>query len=72
MTSDAPTYRSYLLRLWQTTNQQSTRASLYNVHDPTEQHHFATIDDLYMFLRSAPLFAPDTQTQGNGATNPHP
>lgn len=52
MTTSQPTYRSYLLRLWQTTNKTMVRASLLNVHDPTEQHHFVTIDDLYLFLHT--------------------
>lgn len=50
VTTNQPTYRSYLLRLWQTTNKRMVRASLLNVHDPSEQHHFVTIDDLYLFL----------------------
>ena len=52
VTTHQPTYRSYLLRLWQTTNKTSFRASLLNVHDPTDQHHFVTIDDLYLFLHT--------------------
>ncbi|MCE7980261.1 MAG: hypothetical protein DYG89_03650 [Caldilinea sp. CFX5] len=64
MITNQPTYRSYLLRLWQTTNKTTVRASLVNVHDPADQHHFVTIDDLYLFLHTTWLATPDDQEPG--------
>ena len=49
-------YRSYLLRLCQTTG--TLRVTLVNVHDPADQHHFMHIDDLYLFLHRHQPFAP--------------
>ncbi len=69
MSTTQPTYRSYLLRLWQTTNKMTVRASLVNVQDPAEQHYFVTIDDLYLFLHTTCMAPPDEQDKSsNGAT----
>lgn len=65
MTTNQPIYRSYLLRLWQTTNKTMVRASLLNVHDPAEQHHFVTIDDLYLFLCTTGSAMTDEQALYN-------
>ena len=43
-------YQSYLLRLWSTGDNSNLRATLLNVHNPDEQHHFATLDELTLFL----------------------
>ena len=65
VTTHQPTYRSYLLRLWQTTNKTAFRASLLNVHDPTDQHHFVTIDDLYLFLHTTCSAVVDQPAPGD-------
>lgn len=65
MTTNQPTYRSYLLRLWQTSNKTTIRASLLNVHDPTDQHHFVTIDDLYLFLHTTCMAVPEMHDGSN-------
>ncbi len=46
-----PQQRSYLLRLWQTSNRNSLKASLIDVHDASHKLHFATLEDLYTYLK---------------------
>ena len=66
MANDSPMYRCYLLRLWQTTQSGTSRATLLNVHDPADQHHFLNIDDLYLFLHRYQTLAPtEDHTSGN-------
>ena len=50
MTTDQLMYCSYLLRLCHTTSSGTPRVTLLNVHDPSDHHHFLSIDDLSLFL----------------------
>lgn len=72
MTNNQPTYRSYLLRLWQTANCKDVKASLFNVQNPAERQHFATIDDLYVFLHTTFTFpgAEQNETSAPPVHNP--
>lgn len=53
MATTSTQYQSYLLRLWSTGNNSKLRATLLNVHNPDEQHHFATLDELTLFLNDS-------------------
>ena len=46
---DAPTYHSYLLRIWRDSPQSPWRASLQSSTAGAEQH-FVTVDELWAFL----------------------
>ena len=62
-------YLSYLLRLWQAqgTDNMVWRASLEGARS-SEQAGFATLDDLFAFLRTQTLIGPESGSdrEGNG------
>jgi hypothetical protein len=62
-----PQQRSYLLRLCQSTNRNALKASLIDVHDPANKLHFATLEDMYFYLKEtiAPALASDGAAQGH-------
>jgi hypothetical protein len=66
MAEKADAYFSYLLRLWRddSADRSTWRASLESAQT-AERHHFATLDDLFTFLReraNAPAASgPETQ-----------
>ena len=45
-----PPPKSYLLRLWREQADAPLRATLIGVTQPAEQRHFATLDELCVFL----------------------
>lgn len=45
-----PQHRSYLLRLWRSSEGKTWRAMLEEVGSH-ETHHFASLEELYAFLR---------------------
>jgi hypothetical protein len=63
-----PQQRSYLLRLCQSTNRNVLKASLIDVHDSANKLHFATLEDMYFYLKEnvAPALS------GDGAAIGHP
>lgn len=50
-TQDASTYQAYLLRLWRDNPQSPWRATLQSAATE-ELRHFATLTDLWAFLRA--------------------
>ncbi len=51
---------SYMLRLWRDHADAPWRATVANVSQPDEQHHFATLDALWDFLNEQTNSPPHT------------
>ncbi len=61
-TSEQPDYLSYLLRLWRVSEEETSwRASLESSHTG-EREGFASLDDLFSFLREQTGIMPEPST----------
>ena len=50
MPTKPTTYKSFLIRIWSGETHRKARVTVTRINESGEQYHFASLDDLMMFL----------------------